>query len=390
MSLGSLGELEQVVEKVDRFESAWRRGQRPRLEDYLDASVGTHRVELLHLLLCIELEIRRGYGEFPRLDEYLDRFPHDRELLDDAFAVHATELTGSPPVEVSSDSTTMPAVPGYLVVRLLGSGGFSEVWLAQDLNLFRRQVALKTIKPRTPSEKRRSALEALRKEAQLLVSVRHPNLVHVLNWLGLEEDPALVLQFVPGGSLSDRLEREGSLDWQIAGRYVADVGEGLLAVHARGIVHRDVKPANILWDPDIDEAILTDLGVGVRLDEPTSLGGTIPYMAPEAFDGIISPALDVYGLAATFFTFVTGQKPFTGTTIADLRLQARQGLPVPDPRCSGMPEPLERIVRSGLSADPERRPSTGRFCLQAARDAQPAPRGYLDNEQTATQDRADD
>jgi serine/threonine protein kinase len=360
MTPDSLGALEQVVEVADRFEAAWRKGGRPRIEDYLEVGTGAPRFERLHLLVGIELEIRRGYGDIPRLEEYLTRFPNDRELLEDAFGVRATGSSGSPLVGAQSPSPTMPQVPGYRVVKHLGSGGFSEVWLAQDLNVFGRQVALKMIKPRTPPEKRRSALEALKKEAELLVSVRHPNLVHVLNWIGLEDDPVLVLQYVRGGCLSDRLEREGSIGWQVAGRYVADVGEGLLCVHARGIVHRDVKPANILWDTEIDEAILTDLGVGVRLTEPNRLGGTIPYMALEAFDGIVTPALDVYGLAATFFTLVTGQTPFMGSTIAELRLQARRGLPDPDPRCSVMPEPLERLVRTGLSAL-EQRPALGDF-----------------------------
>ena len=223
----------------------------------------------------------------------------------------------------------MPIVPGYRVVRLLGSGGFSEVWLAEDENLFNRPVALKMIRARTPPEKRRILLQALRSEAELLVSVRHPNLVQILRWLESQEDPGLVLQFIPGGSLADRLEREGPLDWREAARYVADVAEGLVAVHARGIIHRDVKSANILWDSENDEAILTDLGVSVRLGEPTGPGGTIPYMAPEAFEGRISPALDVYGLAATLFTLVTAEKPFSGTTIVELCRQVRRGLPDP-------------------------------------------------------------
>src|SRR5262245_8333270 len=381
----SLDGLEPVVAIADRFEAAWRQGLRPRIEDVLDAAPEALRAELLHDLLSIELELRRQGGESPRQDEYRDRFPFDGRLVDDVFASGSGEaarprpgagssrsgsdlpgdrpLEDSEPVPVSSDpsGSTMPVVPGYQILRLLGSGGFSEVWLAEDLNLFQRPVALKMIRHRTVPERRRGALLALRNEAELLVRVRHPNLVQVLGWVDSEQDPVLVLQYVPGGSLADRLKREGRLDWQTAARYVADVGEGLLSVQARGIVHRDVKPANILWDPEIDEALLTDLGVGVRLAEPAGLGGTIPYMAPEAFDGQVSPALDVYGLAATLFTLVTGQRPFPGPRIADLRLQAVEGLPEPDPRCAGLPEPLERIVRAGLSAEPPSRPSLEAF-----------------------------
>ncbi len=147
------------------------------------------------------------------------------------------------------------------------------------------------------------------------------------------------------------MKSEGPLDWQRAARYVADVGEGLLEVHARGIVHRDVKPANILWDPRRDEALLTDFGVAARLADPAAVAGSIPYMAPEAFDGRVSPSLDVYSLAATFFHLVTGSAPFPSSRIADLKKEIGRGLPDPDPRCIGLPEPLERIIRDGLAAD---------------------------------------
>jgi serine/threonine protein kinase len=361
MTVNSLEALDRIVEIADRFESAWRGGLRPRIEAFLDAGPPAHRAELLHDLLRIELELRRDRGESPSVDEYAVRFPLDRELVDAAFSNRMDE-SGSPRSDGSpSLDATMPIVPGYRVVRLLGAGGFSEVWLAEDENLFNRPVALKMIRARTPPDKRRILLDALRSEAELLVSVRHPNLVQTLRWLDPPDETGLVLQYVPGGSLADRLEREGPLDWPSAARYVADVAEGLVAVHRVGIIHRDVKPANILWDSENDEAVLTDLGVGVRLGGPTSTGGTIPYMAPEAFQGRVSPALDVYGLAATLFTLVTGQKPFSGTTIVELCHQVSEGLPEPDPRCAGLPEPLERIVRRGLAAEPELRPGLDEF-----------------------------
>ncbi|MFI5460595.1 MAG: serine/threonine-protein kinase [Isosphaerales bacterium] len=325
MSYAPLDALERIADIADRFESAWRKGQRPRIEEFLDAGPDPHRPELLCSLLGIELEIRLQAGERPRRQEYLDRFPQDRALLADAFPATFPDAPASPDAEKvkeppSTSSLTMPIVEGYNILRFLGSGGFSEIWLAEDLKLFRRKVALKMIKSRASQEKRQSALEALCNEAKLLVSIHHPNLVQVLGWVESEQDPVLVLQYVLGGSLADRLVREGPLEWQTAARYVADVGEGLLAVHAKGIVHRDVKPANILWDPEIDEALLTDLGVGARLGDATDLAGTIPYMAPEAFAGKVSPALDVYGMAATLYTLVTGHKPFAGPTIADLYL----------------------------------------------------------------------
>ena len=134
-----------------------------------------------------------------------------------------------------------PRAHGYRVYKFLGSGAFGEVWLAQDLNL-PRVVAVKTLRMGTSAAERRRALQALRKDAHLLTQVGHPNVVQVYAWVTVGEQHYLVMQYVAGGSLADLLKAEGPLDWQRAARYVADVGEGLLEVHAQGIVHRDVKP----------------------------------------------------------------------------------------------------------------------------------------------------
>ena len=213
-----------------------------------------------------------------------------------------------------------------------------------------------------------------------MTQVEHPNVVRVYAWLTVHDHHYLVMQYVSGGSLADLLKSEGPLDWQRAARYVADVGEGLLEVHARGIVHRDVKPANILWDPRRDEALLTDFGVAARLADPAAVAGSIPYMAPEAFDGRVSPSLDVYSLAATFFHLVTGSQPFPSSRIADLKSEIRRGLPDPDPRCVGLPEPLERIIRAGLTADPERRPGLKEFVSDVAGNVESAPGRFIHDE----------
>jgi len=172
--------------------------------------------------------------------------------------------------------TTMPRPPdGFRVIRHLGSGTFGEVWLAEDLELD-HLVALKVLKPRLVPEARGEALLALRHEARLLAQVRHPNVVQVFGMRRAGDDRYLVLQYVAGGSLAERLERDGPLGWQHAARFIADVGEGLLEVHARGIVHRDIKPANILWHPEKDEALLTDFGVAALLAGPAGAGRVGP------------------------------------------------------------------------------------------------------------------
>jgi serine/threonine protein kinase len=251
--------------------------------------------------------------------------------------------------------TTMPFLPGYRVYQCLGAGAFGEVWLAQDLNL-PRVVALKTLRMRAAGIEQERALEALRRDAHLMTQIDHPNVVRVHAWLTDRDQHYLVMQYVLGGSLSDLVKKDGPLDWQRAARYIADVGEALLKVHDQRIIHRDVKPSNILWDSRRDEALLTDFGIAARLTGLASIAGSIPYMAPEALDNQISPSLDVYSLAATFFHLVTGSPPFPDVTVAKMKEQIRRGLPDPDPRCTGLPEPLERIIRTGLTADPEKRP----------------------------------
>ena len=224
-----------------------------------------------------------------------------------------------------------------------------------------RVVALKTIRIRAAAVNQASALDALRQDAHLMTQVDHPNIVRVHTWLTDRDRHYLVMQYIPGGSLADLVKNRGPVDWQRAARYMADVGEGLLHVHAQGIVHRDVKPANILWDSRRDEALLTDFGIASRLSARANIAGSIPYMAPEALDSQIAPALDVYSVAATFFHLATGSAPFPDVTVASLKEQARRGLPDPDPRCAGLPEPLEHLIRDGLTADPRQRPNLNDF-----------------------------
>ncbi len=266
------------------------------------------------------------------------------------------------PDSVKPTGSTVPdPFPGeFRLLSVLGEGAFGKVWLAEELML-RRQVALKTLAlSRAPGDLEQK-LGALQNEAGILGRFSHPHIVQVYAWRQSGPDHYLVLQLVPGGSLLDRLKANGPLPWHLAARYVADVGDGLVEVHGKGIVHRDIKPANILWHAERDEALLTDFGISALQTGPRSVAGTPFYMAPEAFEGHLSPAMDVYSLAATLFHLVTGDVPFPAATTAELPQRIRQGLKAVDARCEGMPEPLEQVIRAGLAADPTRRPTPQQF-----------------------------
>jgi serine/threonine protein kinase len=275
------------------------------------------------------------------------------------------------PTKASDASATVSQLDGrpdpfpgeYRVVRELGRGYFGEVWLAEDLSPLTRFVALKFLRLGGSPERRAQALDVMRNEARVLGSVRHPNIVQVHAWreAGRPPFPCLVLQYVSGGSLDDKVTRGGPLPWSVAARYVADVADGLLLLHAKGVVHRDVKPANILFDPETGEALLTDFGIAAHLADLGTAAGTPRFMAPEAHRGELSPALDVFGLSATLFWLVTGQPPFDGETPPALAAAIERGLPAIDLRLARVPGELERLIRAGLAARAAERPDLPAF-----------------------------
>jgi tRNA A-37 threonylcarbamoyl transferase component Bud32 len=312
------------------------------------------------------------------LDQYLDKRARGEEVRPEALLADARELAVDGAallwaaecveqfvatiLEHSGIAEPLPdPFPGlYRFQKCVGEGRFGQVWLADHLRL-QIPVALKALHFKASGEARALARAALENEARVLAQLRHPNIVQVYALEQAADELFLVLQYVDGGSLKARLEQEGPLGWQLAARYIADVGEALGHVHDLGIVHRDVKPANLLWDRRRDEALLTDFGLAGRLAEEGQVAGTPLYMAPEAFGGQSSPAGDVYSLAGSLFTLMTGRAPFPAKTRDELLERIRRGLPDPEPLFGRMPEKLECIIRSGLEAVPENRPELKTF-----------------------------
>jgi protein kinase-like protein len=256
---------------------------------------------------------------------------------------------------------------GYRIERRLGRGGMGVIYLATEPGL-ERPVALKLIAPEAAADEvfaRRFA-----EESRIAASIEHPNVVPI--YAAGEEDGVawIAMRFVSGSDLQLRIARGGRLEPALAVDLVAQVGNGLDAIHAAGLVHRDVKPANVLLsgDPGAEHAYITDFGVARNLATRSGLTqtgrfvGTLDYVAPEQISGEpIDARVDVYALGCLLFKLLTGEVPFPREGEA-ARLYAH--LHDPPPAASlyepAVPPALDDVVVRAMSKSPEDRyPSAG-------------------------------
>jgi serine/threonine-protein kinase len=248
---------------------------------------------------------------------------------------------------------------GYRVVALLGQGGMGAVYRAEDAT--GRPVALKVMTIAADGV----TLERFHREARLAAEVRHPNVVSVLASGGDARAPFLVLELVEGGTLGHLLRREGRLDWRRAVKHGAEIARGLAAIHAAGLIHRDLKPDNVLLAPT--GAKVSDLGLARRA--PTGLSsqgltrtgdvlGTLEYMAPEQLEDAkrVDARADLYALGASLYSLLTGAPPFQGTGLVLAKLVLVESPRPPRALAPEIPEALEALVLSLLAKSPEDRP----------------------------------
>jgi eukaryotic-like serine/threonine-protein kinase len=257
----------------------------------------------------------------------------------------------------------------YRVIDRLGHGGMATVFLAEDLVLS-RQVAVK----RLHAAAAEGSAERFKREAQLGAALNHPNIVAVYDTLSGQDGVLIVMEYVPGQPLSG-LIATGAVETDEAIRVLREVAHGLDYAHQRGVVHRDVKPANILVRDD-GVVKLSDLGVATaahvsRITATHDVLGTLGYIAPERLDGEAGgPPADIYSLAAVAFEVLSGQRAQRGATPAEaLRRSASE--PPPDLREAWPQAPAAAgaVLGRGLDPDPDRRPlSAGRLIeeLEAA------------------------
>ena len=248
---------------------------------------------------------------------------------------------------------------GYVVERALGEGGFAVVFLVRDLAL-KRNLAVKVLSPDVITSK--SMLERFRREAETVAQLSHPHIVPV-HFIGQNDELLwLAMQCVDGGSIADRLVRDGRMPVADTVRVLREVASALEHAHRRGIVHRDIKPANILVDGESGRCLVTDFGIARTVDAAalTATGvllGTPAYLSPEQVTGEpIDHRVDIYALGVMAYEMLAGRVPFEGPT-PTAAMMKRLGGP-PDPVTTvrdDVPPVLSAAITTCLAADPAER-----------------------------------
>ena len=251
----------------------------------------------------------------------------------------------------------------YHILEQLGEGGMAVVYKALDTSL-ERQVALKVILPyRQHSEK---FLKRFEREARALARLSHPNILKIFDYGEYQGLPYLVMEYIPGGTLAQKLTGK-PLPWLFSANLLARVARALETAHLQGVIHRDVKPSNILISSS-REPLLSDFGIAklVEGDEETvdltgsGVGiGTPQYMAPEQGLGHSDARSDVYALGVIFYEMVTGRKPYQADTPLAIMLKKNtEPLPRPTQFVPDLPASVENILIKALARDANQRYAT--------------------------------
>jgi serine/threonine protein kinase/WD40 repeat protein len=352
----------------------WEGGDQVRVEHYLkrDPSLRDSGDVLLDLIYH-EIILREASGESPTLSEYQTRFPHLSDSLRDQFEVH-TALAGTSRARRRA-SDRVPSIPGLTGLKKLGSGGMGVVYKARQERLG-RVVAVKVIRDWTTADP--DELVRFRKEAEAVARIIHPNVVGIHGIGDRAGCPYLILEFVDGGSLDQQLRGQPQTS-KAAAKLVAILARAADYLHRRGIVHCDLKPANVLLaraEPPAGVELgtpphrgrfvpkIADFGFARRLDATAASRsgralGTPQYMAPEQVSGPnrrIGPAADIHALGAILYELLVGRPPYLGANLLDVMRQVQLFDPVSPRRLvPTVPRDLETVCLKCLHKDPTHR-----------------------------------
>jgi len=268
----------------------------------------------------------------------------------------------------------------YTLSSLIAVGGMGEVWRAEDGDLH-RTVAVKVLKENATGND--TFLRRFRNEAKNAAGLAHPNIAQIFDYGDHEGTAFLVMEFVDGEPLSSILEKDRTISEARVVRILDQTAQGLAAAHAAHVMHRDIKPGNLLIFAD-DQVKITDFGVSRGMDQTTLTAtgmvmGTAQYLAPElALGKPATPASDIYALGIIAFEAVVGKRPFTAPNAVDIAI-AQVNEPVP-PLPSSVSQGMQDLIGLLLEKNPRKRPHTAndlRRVLAGLQvpDATPAPVG---------------
>ncbi len=376
----------QIDSVCEAFERAFQKHPRPNVESFLQGE-GPARWQMLLALVNSELELRLRQGEAARLKEYIERYPELLHFPNELSALLLTEvkLLGKRQALVLEDyqktypqlnvreifrqiGAAPPEVSGYEILNQIGQGGMGVVYRARQI-LLNRDVAVKLIrKDRLLGvEANQSFQIRFQREAKAIAAINHPNVIQIFEAGNQDGDLFIAMEFVNGPSLQARLQADGIFEFAKAAKLVAKAADAIQTVHDRGIIHRDIKPDNILLTPH-GEPKITDFGLARPAELPDSRThagcfiGTPEYSSPEQArmtGEAPTPAVDVYGLGAVLYACLTGVPPFSRETLEITleKVRSQPVLPVRElrPQC---PKDLETICLKCLQKDPQNRYAT--------------------------------
>jgi serine/threonine-protein kinase len=245
----------------------------------------------------------------------------------------------------------------YMIVRKLGAGGMADVFLAEDQELGRR-VAIKILNDRHANDEQ--FIERFRREAKNAAALNHPNIVSIYDRGEAEHTYYIAMEFLDGRTLKELVVGRGPAPVKVAVEYARQILSALRFAHRHGIVHRDIKPHNVLVDRE-GRVKVTDFGIAragtSQMTEAGSIVGTAQYLSPEQARGAeVDQRSDLYSLGVVLYELLTGQTPFDGDTPVEIAMKHLSATPRPPSQIRrDVPRDLDMVVMRALAKDPEAR-----------------------------------